>query len=75
MKAILKDTTNAQMLSQIGKKYTFFENPKEGQRFMAYGDEVDTKPINSSVVTRVANVGNLWRIETTYSIYMFELLG
>lgn len=75
MRAILKDTTNAQMLSQIGKKYTFFENPKEGLRFIAYGDKPGTKTINSSVVTRVANVVNLWRIETTYSIYMFEVVG
>ena len=72
MKAILKSTTNAQMLLSVGKTFLFYDKPIKNERFACYG--VDTKAvIFSSVVTFVGNVGNTLRIATSNSEYIFEV--
>ncbi|WP_251870274.1 hypothetical protein [Enterococcus italicus] len=74
MKAILKSTTNAQMLSEVGKKFSFDNKPIKNQPFACYG--VDTKAvILSSTVTFSGNVGNMLRIATINSEYVFEVVG
>lgn len=73
MKAILKSTTNAQMLSSVGKTFLFYNKPIKNQPFACYG--VDTKSvIFSSTVTFVGNVGNTLRIATNNSEYIFEVM-
>lgn len=74
MKAILKSTTNAQMLSSVGKTFLFYNKPIKNQPFACYG--VDTKAvIFSSMVAFVGNVGNTLRVATANSEYVFEVVG
>jgi hypothetical protein len=73
MKVILKSTTNAQMLSEIGKKFLFYNKPIKNQPFACYG--IDTKAvIFSSTVTFSGNVGNTLRVATANSEYIFEVV-
>lgn len=74
MKAILKSTTNAQMLSEVDKTFLFYNAPAENQPFACYG--VDTRAvILSSTVTFSGNVGNTLRVATANSEYIFEVVG
>lgn len=71
MRVILKSTTNAQMLNQVGKKFLFYNKPIKNQPFACYG--INTKSvIFSSEVVFVGSVGNLMRVQTHNSEYMFE---
>ncbi|WP_288745160.1 hypothetical protein [uncultured Enterococcus sp.] len=74
MRAILKSTTNAQMLSEVDKTFLFYNAPVKNQPFACYG--VDTRAIIfSSMVAFVGNVGNTLRIATANSEYIFEVIG
>jgi len=74
MKAILKSTTNEQILSEIGKKFMFYNKPIKKQPFTCHG--IDTQVIFfSSTVTFVGNVGNMLRVATNNSEYIFEVIA
>ncbi|MGM8137650.1 hypothetical protein [Enterococcus italicus] len=73
MKAILKSTTNAQMLSEVDKTFLFYNAPVENQPFACYG--VDTKAvIFSSAVVSLDSVDSALRVTTNNSEYVFEVV-
>ncbi|MGX7328296.1 hypothetical protein [Enterococcus bulliens] len=73
MKAILKSTTNAQMLSEVDKTFLFYNAPVENQPFACYG--IDTKAvILSSAVVSVELSDNALIVTTNNSEYIFEVM-
>lgn len=66
MKAILKSTTNVQMLSSVGKTFLFYNKPIKNQPFSCYG--VDTKAvIFSSAVVSLDSVDSSLIVTTNNS--------
>ncbi|WP_288745792.1 hypothetical protein [uncultured Enterococcus sp.] len=73
MIAILKSTTNTQMLSGVGKKFWFYDKPIKNEPFVCHHFGTTTV-IFSSMVAFVGNVGNTLRIATANSEYIFEVI-
>lgn len=82
MKAKLLNAINKQTgelrgnphLRYYGAELVFTEPPTKGQSFTALS-ELTGSGIKSSQVVSVANVGNLWRVETENTRYLWEVKG
>lgn len=82
MKAKLLNAINKQTgelcgnphIRYYGTELVFTEPPQKGQSFTALSD-LTGSGIKSSPVISVANVGNLWRVETENTRYLWEVKG
>ena len=61
-------------LRYYGAELVFTEPLTKGQSFTALS-ELTGSGIKSSPVVSVANVGNLWRVETENTRYLWEVKG